>query len=282
MIWVIANSREEDGTFPTYKHYKNAYPNGAIDIFCATGNDDLSFIKEDDIVLVRTRDKAISECVMEAQNRVGFKSTLESSETEFLTHDKEALKDVLYQCGVAFPKSVSLGNVKDGTLYFVKPRFGENSIGIDSHSICDTREKVLAKYRSLSQLGLDPIIEEYIAGRDLTTTVIRSNDGVKAYSVFTDVDNGNGIQTDETKRDFTFNAVCCSDKALENAAKQVFNAVGAKHHLRIDFRLLNGVFYVIDVNMIPGLAPNGYLSMCLKEYGINYYEAVRMVVNSAD
>lgn len=282
MIWVIANSREEDGTFPTYKYYKNAYSKGAIDIFCATGNDDLSFIKKDDIVLVRTRDKAISECVRETQNKVGFISTLESSETEFLTHDKEALKDILCKCGVAFPKSFSLKDVKDGTTYFVKPKFGENSIGIDNHSICDTRENVLAKYRSLSQLGLDPIIEEYIAGRDLTATIIHSESGLKVYSIFTDVDNSNSIQTDVTKQNFTFKAVRCLDKSLETAAKKVFNAVGAKHHLRIDFRLSNGVFYVIDVNMIPGLAPNGYLSMCMKEYGIGYYDAVKMVVNSAD
>lgn len=282
MIWVIANSREEDGTFPTYKYYKSAYPKSAIDIFCATGNDDLSFIKKDDIVLARTRDKAISECVRKAQSRVGFISTLESCETEFLTHDKEALKDVLRKCGVAFPKSVSLKDIEDGTTYFVKPKFGENSIGIDNHSICDTREKVLAKYHSLSQSGLEPIVEEYIAGRDLTATVIHSEDGLKVYSIFTDADNSNSIQTDATKRNFTFNAVRCSDKALENTAKQVFNAVGAKHHLRIDFRLSNGVFYVIDVNMIPGLAPNGYLSMCMKEYGIDYYDAIRMVVNSAD
>lgn len=282
MIWVIANSIEEDGTFPTYKYYRDAYQKGEIDIFCANGNDDLQFIKQDDVVLVRTRDKAINECVREAQNRVGFRSTLEGRETEFLTHDKEALKYVLCKCGVAFPKSISLTEAKDGMLYFVKPRFGENSIGIDNRSICDTREKILEKYHSLSRFGLEPIIEEYIAGRDLTTTLIRLDDGIKAYSVFTDVDNDNGIQTDETKRDFAFNAVRCPDKALENIAKQVFNAVGAKHHLRVDFRLSNGVFYVIDVNMIPGLAPNGYLSRCMKEYGIDYYNAVRMVVDSAD
>lgn len=33
MIWVIANRKEEDGSFPTYKYYKKAFADGKIDIF---------------------------------------------------------------------------------------------------------------------------------------------------------------------------------------------------------------------------------------------------------
>ena len=41
MIWVIANRKEEDGSFPTYKYYKKAFADGKIDIFCADKDDDL-------------------------------------------------------------------------------------------------------------------------------------------------------------------------------------------------------------------------------------------------
>ena len=52
--------------------------------------------------------------------------------------------------------------------------------------------------------------------------------------------------------------------------------------MRIDFRVTkDGTPYVIDVNMIPGLAPNGYMSRCLKAHGVGYHDMVRMVVNSA-
>lgn len=68
---------------------------------------------------------------------------------------------------------------------------------------------------------------------------------------------------------------------LKGLQKKVFEAVSAKHYLRIDFRMSNQVPYVIDINMIPGLSPNGYMAKCMKEHGIEYNDFIRMVVNSA-
>lgn len=283
MIWVIANKIEEDGSFPTYRFYKEAFQDSEINIYCAKQDDDFSFLEKNDIAFIRTRDLNINRCVSEAQDRIGFKSTLESTLTNLLTHDKEAVKSELCKYGILFPLTIKIKDIERRGKYFVKPLYGENSVGIDSNSICLTKSQVLSKCISLHKMGFRPLIERYIDGHDITTSVIYSpKDGVlKTYSAFTNANNVDGIQTDETKSNYNFQTWICESEELDRIAKKTFEAVGAKHYLRIDFRVQNHITYVIDINMIPGLAPNGYMARCMGVNGIGYHDFIRMVVGSA-
>ena len=283
MIWVIVNNKEEDGSFPTYKYYKKAFADNEIDIYCAKQNDDFSFLKKDDIAFIRTRDENINRCVSKAQARAGFKSTLESPLTNHLTHDKDAVKWYLQNMDIAFPKTSVLWKVVDSKVYFVKPRFGENSIGVDANSICIGKSQVANKYYSLIAQGIEPIIEEYIDGYDITTSVIYStkDNVLKTYSAFTNANNVDGIQTDETKSNYNFQTWLCKSIELDNIAKKIFEAVEAKHYLRIDFRVQNHIAYVIDINMIPGLAPYGYMAKCMEVNSVGYHDFIRLVIGSA-
>lgn len=283
MIWVITNSKEEDGSFPTYKFYKKAFQDNEINIYCAKQNDDFSFLDQNDIAFIRTRDENINCCVSEAQKKVGFKSTLESPLTNHLTHDKDAVKWYLRYHGIPFPETSILWKVVDFKIYFIKPRFGENSIGIDNNSICMGKSQVANKHYSLIEKGIEPIIEEYIDGHEITTSVIYSTkeNAVRTYSAFTNANNTDGIQTDETKANYDFQTHLFESVELDRIAQKVFEAVGAKHYLRIDFRIKDHTPYVIDINMIPGLSPNGYMARCMKVNGIDYHDFIRMVVGSA-
>lgn len=282
MIWVIANKAEEDGTFPTYRHYKKAFADGEIDIHCACQDDDFTFLKKDDIVLMRTRDENINKRVSEARAKIGFKSTLESSFTNHLTHDKNAVKPLLRQIRELFPETINLFNVTGSRKYFVKPLYGENSTGIDESSICNSKEEVLSKYTSLLESGIKPMIEEYVDGFDVTTSVFKSgeNGSLEVYSVVTEAKDCHNLQTADTKKDFSFTALKYQNKLVDKSATKIFDAIGAKHCLRIDFRIVKGVPYVIDINMIPGLAPDGYMSMCMKAHGVEYLDFIRKMVGT--
>lgn len=283
MIWVIANKAEEDGTFPTYRHYKKAFADGEIDIHCACQDDDFSFLKKDDISLIRTRDENINKRVSEAQSKIGFKSTLESPLTNHLTHDKNAVKPLLRQIQARFPETINLCNVNGSRKYFVKPLYGENSIGIDESSICDSKDEVLSKYTSLLESGIKPMIEEYIEGFDVTTAVFRNDENgtVESYSVVTMANHSQNIQTADTKKDFSFTALKYQNSFVDMVARKIFEVIGAKHYLRIDFRIAKCVPYVIDINMIPGLAPDGYMSMCMNAHGVGYFDFIRKMVGTA-
>lgn len=282
MIWVIANKVEEDGSFPTYRYYKEAFGKGEIDIYCAGQDDNFSFIGKEDIVIIRTRDENINMMVAEAQAKIGFISTLESPLTNHLTHDKNAVKEVLRSHNIPFPETINLCNLSGDGTYFVKPLFGENSSGIDSKSICHSKEEAIAKYNSLLESGQRPMIEEYIDGMDVTTAVFNLNgkNDLKAYSIVT-IPCSCDIQSESTKKEFSFIALKYDNKEVDEIARRVFNAVGAKHLLRIDFRIRNSIPYVVDINMIPGLAPDGYMSMCMKEHGVEYLDFIRKMVGTA-
>lgn len=280
MIWVITSSAENDGTFPTYRFYKKAFDETDIDIYCANGVDHFSFVKQDDTVLLRTRDKKIIQRLREAQKSVGFMSTIESSCTEFLTYDKEALKGVLCRYGINFPKSVELQELVNGKRYFVKPRYGEDSICVGTDSICTNIEQVGKKMQTLFMVGREPMVEEFIDGEELTTTIMNFADGIKCWSAITMRENSK-ILSRSVKISHDFIAKPYANTDCDRVAKMVFDAVGAKHLLRIDFRLHNGTPYVIDVNMLPGLAPDGFMARCVGVYGIGYYDLIRGVVNTA-
>lgn len=284
MIWVIANEVEEDGSFPTYRHYKKAFKKGEIDIYCAKQYDDFSFLKKDDIAFIRTRDENINWCVSDAQRRIGFKSTLESPITNLLTHDKEGVKSLLDTYGLAYPRSYFVNESMDGIECFVKPRYGENSVGVDNYSICSNLSEIDAKCQQLKNLGIESMVEEYIEGKEVTVAVISSNGSFspEVYPILVEPDNYCSIHTDDVKREFRFNPVRYDDEYIRMISKKIFNVMGAKHMLRIDFRIKDGIPYVIDINMIPGLAPNGYMAQCMKAHGIDYYTFIQMLVNTAN
>ena len=287
MIWVIANRLEEDGSYPTYKYYKKAFADDEIDIYCAGRDEDFSFLKDGDTAIIRTRDENISNCLREAQKRIGFKSTVESPQTRMMMYDKNVVKSLFSQYGIPCPKTISENKVIDGETYFVKPKYGEDSKGIDEDSLCHSKAQVVAKCKSLRGQGMEPIVEEYIDGFDITASVIylSESNGVRVDAI-KDIAEGD-FQTFDDKYGFINDpskprAVTPYDnKKLESIARCVFSILRAKHYIRIDFREKDGIPYVIDVNMIPGLAPNGYMSRCLKAHGVDYHDMVRMVVNSA-
>ncbi len=289
MIWVIADRREEDGSFPTYKYYKKAFRFGEIDIYCAGQNDDFSFIGHNDVVLMRTRDENIVSCVRDRQKEAGFISTLESEFVNQITHDKVATKALLLQNGFPHPETIQLEEVEDGRRYFVKPRYGENSIGIDENSLCTTRKQVENKCKSLLDIGIEPMIEVYIDGFDVTTSLIYNpkNGILRADTIRGFPQCSAGFQTFEDKESYVydpfkpFNAEAYDNALVDEIAKCIFTLIGAKHYLRIDFRVRFNTPYVLDVNMIAGLAPNGHMSKCLQTHNVHYHDFIKMVVNSA-
>ena len=285
MIWVIANRKEEDGSFPTYKYYKQAFEEGKISIYCADESDHFGFIQRDDTVIVRTRNQYINEHLRNAVMARGFRSTIESSMTDLLTHDKEVLKVVLQEQGIPHPVTVSLQEIRERLIakFFIKPRYGENSIGVDEKSGAVRYQDVLSKCLSLMKQVIEPMVEEFIPGDEVTTVVIDNGRDVnlQIYSAIMKPNTDCGYHTEDTKQHFDFVPQPYHSEKLDRIVRDTFHAVRARHILRIDSRIFNGVPYIIDVNMIPGLAPDGYLSKCMEVNGISYYDAIRMMVNAA-
>lgn len=283
MIWIVSNIEEEHGPFITFNEYKKAFPEGEMEIYVANQFDYFSFLREDDVVIVRTRDRNIYNRLREARQKIGFKSTLETEEIRALTWDKETLKPLLAKAGCHFPKSVRIDEIVEGKTYFVKPRYGEDSIGVDARSKCSCMEEILKKSFQLERMGMEPVIEEYVKGEEVTTSLLSDPEEreLAVYSSIMKPNNGLGFHTDEIKHDYAFTAQPYTGKRLEEVGRSVFEALGAKHYIRIDSRIMEGEPYIIDVNLIAGLNRRGYMAKCLEVNGVEYLDFIRKVVKTA-
>lgn len=173
---------------------------------------------------------------------------------------------------------------RDPKAFFVKPRYGSDSFGISEKSICRTPKEVMEQVKYLKEeFGMESIVEEYIAGSDCTVTCINNHKYLLLCSISIDCDETNGIQTRDCKVGFK---ECCSamnDDRLMNLAGTIFLYLGLKSHARIDFRKgIDGRYYPIDINLLPGLGPLDHLSKSLLLCkNMSYIDALKAVIASA-
>lgn len=148
-----------------------------------------------------------------------------------------------------------------------------------------TPKEVMEQMKYLKEeFGMESIVEEYIAGSDCTVTCINNQNKILLCSISIDCDETNGIQTRDCKVGFK---ECCSamnDDRLMNLAGAIFHYLGLKSHARIDFRKgIDGRYYPIDINLLPGLGPLDHLSKSLLLCkNMSYIDALKAVIASAN
>lgn len=285
MIWSVVSKDEMEnfGTSNVFKFYQEALGRDSIKLAVVDETDNLDFVSENDIVLLRTASKSLIATI----RKKGVKTTAEDFDIYSLANDKVQISSFLHSQGISASKAVSINYLENGKTYFVKPRFGSDSKGVSEKSICNSIDEVLESVDMVNSLcGGRIVVEEFVDGREFTVTVVNTSDGIKAFAIEVDCSETFGIQTQKGKAEFAECGLPLNNvlrKEVTAIAKRVFEALGIKHHARIDFRMdKNGEFYVIDVNLIPGLGPTGDLARCmLLTENYSYTDALKMVIASA-
>lgn len=287
MIWAVVTKDEmENYKIPSvFRYYREVLGKENIDLAVVDEADPLDFVAWSNIVLLRSANERLINTI----HAKGLLSTAEQSDVYRLVRDKKQLCDFLNGFTIRTPKQYEVTNLKDGHVYFVKPRFGSESFGITKDCICYTIKDVLNQINRIEgELKQSVVIEDFIAGTDCTVAcyVNPDNGEVKTHAIEIECDEVGSIQTHTGK--FDYNEYCSSlhGKALSEAkriSEDVFRRLGLKHHARIDFRKdRNGNLYVIDVNLIPGLGPSAHFAKCLLlTENLSYKDAINAVVNSA-
>lgn len=285
MIWSIVSKDEMEnfGTGNVFKFYQEALGRDNIKLAVVEETDNLDFVSDNDIVLLRTASKKLIDTI----RKKGVKTTAEEYDTYYLADDKLQISRFLLVKGILASSHRSLDNVKDGIVYFVKPRFGSDSKGVTEKSICKSKEDVIKQVDFIDHTcNCESVIEEFIDGKEYTVVCLYIGSNLYCYPVEVDCGNTFGIQTQQGKSDFTECGLKLNDgerKEINTIAEKVFEKLGVKHHARVDFRRnKDGKLYVIDVNLIPGLGPTGDLARCLLlTENYSYKDALNMVIASA-
>lgn len=168
--------------------------------------------------------------------------------------------------------------------YFVKPRFGSASIGIDESCLCDDWESVIKKSINYFETGFEVIVEKFIQGTYYGVPVMNSVNSQPLVAIphyQTSTKRGN-IITNEQKR-FTDGGMkrfisydTSINKLLTHYAKSYYAEMQPCDYARLDYIVeeKTGIPYFLEVNALMNLGIHGGFVASFLESGFPSYDSI--------
>jgi D-alanine-D-alanine ligase len=163
----------------------------------------------------------------------------------------------------------------------VKPSREGSTFGI---SIAHKREDLVAGLEVAAQLNGTLMVEDYIAGDELTVSVVNG----QVLPIIQIVPQGGfydyQAKYSSTTTRYLVPAPLASEVAgqIQDVALRACRALGCRGAARVDFMMVNGRFYCIEVNTIPGMTATSLLPKAAAAAGIAFEELVEMILLDAD
>ncbi len=178
---------------------------------------------------------------------------------------------------LVFPHSYSIELLTDFNYpVIIKPNYESESIGITQNSIVSNI--VQADYL-VHQLFKDfdgILIEEYIEGNEIAITIFGNNDNLFFEEVelcFPSRENfAYKAYTSEIKQNISieFKKSRYLTEKDTNHIKQLYYSLSPNKLIRVDGRVKNSNFYLIEINANPGLYPDSVVPRTFKINGYSY------------
>lgn len=163
----------------------------------------------------------------------------------------------------------------------IKPNYESESIGITQNCIVvDMDQADYIVNQSLKDFdGI--LIEEYIEGREIAITIFGDNNELfleEVELIFPDIKNFKyKAYTSEIKQNIPIEiekSCYLNEQNLCNIKRLYYNLFPNKL-IRIDGRIKNSEFYLIEINANPGLYPKSIVSKTFKINGYSYNEMLK-------
>ncbi len=234
---------------------------------------------------------------------LGIPYTGSSALTHAICIDKSVTKAVVEKYGVKTPRFfvVHPGDpVPDHDLEYpliVKPVREGSSKGLRKESVVNDMESLKRAvgwiHENFSEAAL---VEEFIDGTEVTVGLLETEKGLKVLPLleidFSKLPEGiERFYSDRVKNqgldvyiEYHAPARLPEDvyANVEQSAEKVFNALKMRDYARMDFRIKDGVGYVLDVNSLPLLVPEySDITKMAKAEGMSYDDLVLSILESA-
>ena len=207
---------------------------------------------------------------------------------QVLRQDKFMTEKFAENFGIKVPKSLlvfAYSYTKEILANFeypiiIKPNYESESIGITQNSIVENMEQADMALKQLMKDFDGILVEEYIEGREVAITILE-NEGelffeeveliFPEYSEFkyqaytSEIKQKIGVEIEKS--------CYLSDKDIINL-KQLYKNLSPNKLIRVDGRIKNAEFYLIEINANPGLYPK---SVVPKTFNINGYTFDEMI-----
>ena len=173
----------------------------------------------------------------------------------------------------------------------IKPNFGGGSCGISEHNLVDSHEEAFKIAEALFSSGYDPLLaEEYIAGKEISILLLGNKNSVSYCGETQLVLDGTtffehriwGYETKKLDFQRSHYQVCnLLDTNEYNRAKELFLSLPKAEYLRVDGRLYQGNYYVLELSADCYLGPNGDFSTLFENMGMSHADLLCFLAENA-
>lgn len=186
--------------------------------------------------------------------------------------NKRACKNIATLQGASVPREFTVSTAEFPL--FIKPNQGGSSV---SSGICNTKEDL---DRFLESNGSDDfLLEELVFGEEYTVGVIESNGEVIALPIIKIIPPGVFFDYESkynpenlAQEIFPESLDLQLKEDLEQIARGVHTAIGARHISRSDFIVSQGKIYFLEINTIPGMTKISLAPKMLAKKGLSFSE----------
>lgn len=236
--------------------YKTRIRNMNVPAFCENYN--IKYFNPDPYVQVLCQDKFMTKKFAE-----NFEIKTPQSVLVFLhSYTKELLNNFNYPV-------------------IIKPNYESESIGITQSSIVSDIDQADYIVNQLLKDFDGVLIEEYIEGSEIAITIFGNNNELFLEEVelfFPNIENFTyNAYTSEIKQhtEIEIKKSCYLDKNNINHIEQLYYSLSPDKLIRIDGRIKNSEFYLIEINANPGLYPKSVVPKTFKTNGYTYKEMLK-------
>lgn len=231
-------------------------------------------------------------CIQGVLEILGIKYTGCGVMSSALCMNKYYTKEMLKSAGIPLINSVFVRKEdnlleKVKTLKYplmIKPVCEGSSIGM--YKVCSEAELV-EKYAESAKLNQDILIEEFLSGISATVGVLQCKDELFATEIleFRTKTEWYDYEAKYTKglTEFILPAKFTPEltQKVKELAIKAHKACGCNSLSRVDFYVVDGIPYVLEINTSPGMTDLSDLPAQSKCIGISYDQLVQLILNSA-
>jgi D-alanine-D-alanine ligase len=240
--------------------------------------------------------------VAKTLDRMGFTYTGTSADALAFSQDKRLVKASMRAQGIPTPQwHISTAAISDGWDCFpaiVKPAFEHCSFGVTRDAVVLTPAELAERVHYVLDTFQQPaLVEEFIDGREFHVSVLGNGKlqilppAEMDFSAFDNVKDR--LCTFESKynpQSVSYNMIelrlpaimTQSEQAqIEAVALAAYRVVGCRDYARLDLRLRDGIFYVLDVNPNADISPDTSLALAAELVGLSYGQLGSLLINLA-
>lgn len=217
--------------------------------------------------------------VQELLERAGIKFTGSGAAASRLGMDKAASGALFQNAGLKIPPRA------DKVPLVIKPSDRGSSVGV---SIVKKNYEIAPAVLLAAKYSANIICQKYIQGREFTCGILETNSKAKALPPTEIIPKTNFFDykakyTSGASREITPPELSVSKiKEIQRTALAAHRAIGARGLSRTDVIMdKKGVFYVLEINTLPGLTKTSLLPQEAAALGIEFPRLLEIIIENA-